>query len=438
MKPHIKKIPIYSILLISLLFNGCNFQDLSDGEEYKDYNDNSITTTTNVNVLTATPILGAFVVDVNDKIATELTNGTYQFKGHIRYPLRAYGGYNDSNLDGVIDINDISNNIVLRTNKGTNLTLLTTYMSAPPNTDDSDPTVVNMTEADAKSLTGITNTSDLYKLPYVNLNLAAFTHAIFKVAQNNLGITGTTELNTINNNDFKTDMNSILTVYQNSNNSGISKYNVNKNGWINMFNSSELNINNMYIFYPSGPVDLTNTSLTGQTPIFVKYTNSVGTSAIDQNVVDDSFNSISLFLESYGRIKMQIDIMNAAITKYGYPEYTLARNENIAALVEIKVLIDHFEVLTKYPYKNYSLPILSNGYNDIDIQNWYNGYTNSLNNDNDLDFSIEVARYEYEYSLPFFKFMMLRYQPNLQHTFRGIYKHLANSRDALVELSNRL
>jgi hypothetical protein len=435
-----KKINIYSVILISLLFNGCNLQDFSDGIEYDDYNDTTITTLTNVNVISGTPILGAFVVDVNDKIAVELTNGTYQFTGHIRYPLRAYGGFNDTNLDGVIDINDISNNIVLRTNSGTNLTLLTTYMSAPPNTDNSDPTVINMTDADAQALTGVATVSDLYVLPYYNLNVAAFSHAIFKVAQNNMVSTGTTELNSIINTDFQVDMNNILTNYQNSNTAGITIYNVNKDGWNNMFTNGELDVNNTYIFYPSGPVDLTNTTLVGQTPFFIRYTNSVGTSAIDQPVTNDSFASIGLYLEAYGRIKMQIDVMNEAIVKYGYPEYTVARNENILALGEIKSLIDFYGFMTNptLAYKNYTLPILSNGYNDIDIQNWYNGYITSLNNDNDLDFSINVTRYEYEFSLPFFKFMMMRYQPDIQYTFRRIYKNLANSRDALAELSNRL
>jgi len=427
-----------SIIIVAIIFNGCNLQDFSDGIEYDDYNDNTNTTLTNINVVSGTPILGAFVVDVNDKIALELSNGTYQFSGHVRYPIRAFGGFNDVNLDGVIDISDISNNIVLRTNSGTNLTLLTTYMAAPPNTDNSDPTVTNMTEADAQTLTGVATTADLYALPYSNLNIAAFTRAIFKVAQKNMVALGTTELNSITNVDFQTEMNTILTDYQTQFSSGISVYNVNKINWNNMFTSTELEVPNMYIFYPSGPVDLTNTTLVGQTPFFLRYTNVNGIIAVDQPVVNDSFASIGLYLEAYGRIKMQIDVMNEAIVKYGYPEYTVARNENIAALGEIKEIIDYYDFIALYPYKNYTLPILSNGYNDIDIQGWYDGYITSLNTDNDLDFSINVTRYEYEFSLPFFKYMMLRYQPDIQHTFRRIYKNLANSRDALAELSNRL
>jgi len=424
-------------ITILLFLTGCDLQDSSDANEYDDYSDNTNNTSTVIKVSIGGDIMGAYVVDVNDKVATYIGGKSYEFKGHIRYPIMAYGGYVDVDNDGQIGPNDITNNIPLRANLNNNITLLTTYMAGEPNTDNSDPRTYYKTETDLKNLTGLTNTEDLYKLPEENIEVSAFNRAIFKIAQNNLSTIGT-ELNLIVDDDFKADYNIIKADYINQQSSKTNNQ-INKDNFLNMFISNELQIPGTYLFYPKTNVDLTKKDFIDQPDFWVKGQLSNGYS-FDQITVNDSvFTSIPLYLEAYGRLQVQVDVLTAAITKYGYQELKDAKNYNLSALVKVQNILDRYNVFTeKYASFNFTYPSLSNNYNDVDLKTWYDNNINSLNNNNARDFSIDVTRYEWEKSMPFFKMMLLRYLPDMQYGFRDIYIDLRNSRDKLENLADRL
>jgi hypothetical protein len=438
------------IILFTLSVNGCNLQDWADEGEYDDYSDSSNTTSTIFTVSSGAPILNAFVVDVDDKVASNIIGtNKYRFTGSIRYPIRAYGGYSDVNTDGVINQADISNNITLRTNKGLNLTLLTTYISAEPDTSNSDTRVYYKVDTDIENTFGIL-VANQYKLPKDNLKVAAFNHSIFKKAQNNLTIVGT-ELNNIVDNDFLTDFNSKVSNYTVDFNNGVPLSTIAKLGERDMFNNGELLVNNTFLFKPDSLVDLNNTNFNTQPNFLVSGLTSSGGVITNQTVSDDSVNSsIPIILYQYGLIQQQIDILNLAVTKYGYAELSTAITYNQNALSKLTNLLTYFEVFTKPTYAswNFTLPTATNSY-FISSKNpgstyspflntFFTNSKNSLNNDDNLDFSIFLVRFDYNESLPFAKTMIEKYNPNLQYLFRGIYLDIVNSRNVLVDLSKRL
>jgi len=429
----LKKISILPIIVLSI--SGCNLQDSADKSEYNNYNDNSDTTKTQVQLSNGGKILGAFVVDINDKVAISKGNGKYEFTGHIRYPIKAYGGWVDTNADNIIDSNDTFNNIEYRTNKGTNLTLLTTYMAGYPDVTNSDPRVDFKTEADMTTFTGLA-TADLYKLPSENVTVAAFNHAIYKQALLNYTTVGT-ELQNIATTDIQSDFNTLNNLYNTRLSNGDSTQLINQNEFDKLFsNNVILNLTNAYIFYPVSVIDPTLDYPLGTMPeIKVKFTNENGV-LIDFKVSEDYANYINLYLETYGRLQEQIDILTNAYSKYAYATYNNAKALNLNSINEMDKITVFYDYLNE-ANSNYTIPNLSNNYNDPDILNWYNSYNSSLQNDNDKDFSINVTRYEWQKTIPFIE-SMLKNTIQGQYIYRKIHINQIKSRDMLVDLSASL
>ncbi len=124
------------------------------------------------------PILGAKVVDVKGKMATQTAAGEYTFASAPSYPILVTGGVIDMDRNGKISLGDVVNDMNLSTVKGDVVTLLTT-LAANANTKAEIDTLVN-----DLNLTQ----SDLYsKIPTDSKKIEAISNVIYKyVKENNL------------------------------------------------------------------------------------------------------------------------------------------------------------------------------------------------------------------------------------------------------------
>ena len=127
-------------------------------------------------------VLDAKVVDANGKIA--LMNGlsnTYEFKGDISYPVTVSGGYID--LDGSNDksVGDISLQTELKTDFGTNITLVTTAISSKDK-ETRDKKLENMA-----SVLGVSQ-DELLKLPSQSFDSAILSNELYEKLKQNTNL----------------------------------------------------------------------------------------------------------------------------------------------------------------------------------------------------------------------------------------------------------
>ena len=72
------------------------------------------------------PLLDANVTDALGHTAVELGNGQYAFDHEPEYPISAVGGYIDINRDGKINAGEVKNELILKTQDGSVVTMATT------------------------------------------------------------------------------------------------------------------------------------------------------------------------------------------------------------------------------------------------------------------------------------------------------------------------
>ena len=138
-------------LLVSFSFVGCSDSD-------------SPSQVTNDVVVERGPVLNSKVADATGKIASQVgTTNTYRFVGNITYPLTATGGFIDVDGDGLFGAGDANLTGVLKTNKGSNITPLTTF-------------VAQNDEVTVKATLGIDN---LYELPSKDKKIYIASEVIF-------------------------------------------------------------------------------------------------------------------------------------------------------------------------------------------------------------------------------------------------------------------
>ena len=489
-KLELKTIPLsISLILLGVLNTGCNEtdSDRADYNEYLDYSDDTNNDEYIVNVSTGGPVYNAFVVDVDDKVAEKLDDNSNQYKfiGHIRYPLRAYGGYVDINHDGSIDENDISNHIMLRTNEDNNLTMLTTFKSAEPDTTDDDAdrvvTKENASSSDIEDSFDIPE-AEQKKLPSANLKIAAFSNAIFKIAQGNLYTIGT-ELNNIDINDtiLHDDYDDKVDLYTQWQRQGKTLEEINEDGIKKLYeedSNGETEVDNIYIHSPTELVDLSNETMNNQ-PDFVINGNGL----TDVKVIDDSiYYSIPYVLFLYGLIQQTEDTLERAYNVLEDPDgnpylayadpnesddndddedmsrYWLDKAKNSLT----NLLLDKFDI---YQYENEEFTLPSKDTSDREykisanddtgkrLEQYLRDFraaqmdrldraTNGEDDDGEDDqddkvtFSIEIARHEYQETLSFARQLINLYNPNLQYLFRNVYNNIRKSRDILIEVAH--
>lgn len=157
-----------SLCLVTFLA-GCNNSSSN--------NSSSNTTSTTVTVERGA-ILEATVKDANNQVATVENKNSYKFAKEVKYPITVSGGYIDVDDSGNKSEGDVALTTTLKTDFGTNITLITTAIS------DSNETNRNQKlEALANSL-GV-NKSELLKLPSQSYDSAILSNELFKVLKNN-------------------------------------------------------------------------------------------------------------------------------------------------------------------------------------------------------------------------------------------------------------
>lgn len=159
-----------SLCLVAFLA-GCNNSSSTESSS------NNSSTSTTVTVERGA-VLDAIVKDANNQTAIVENKNSYKFEKEIKYPITVSGGYIDVDDSGNKSQGDILLTTTLKTDFGTNITLITTAIS------DSNETNRNQKlEALANSL-GV-NKSELLKLPSQSYDSAILSNELFKVIKNN-------------------------------------------------------------------------------------------------------------------------------------------------------------------------------------------------------------------------------------------------------------
>jgi len=160
------------------------------------------TTTSTVVQIVRGPVLHATVKDNANQSGVEQGNGYYKFSNAIKYPITATGGFIDVDRDGKVNAGDVPNTMVLKTTKGTVVTVATTY--------DAN-TTTNALVTQALSDLNISR-DDLYKkTPLDSIAIEAISNVLYKhELDNNLSNT------LINNGTLENEIKTEHESYKNS------------------------------------------------------------------------------------------------------------------------------------------------------------------------------------------------------------------------------
>ena len=115
------KIGFISTIAAALLFSGCG-----EGGSSATPADAPQTASSKVVTVERGPLLDANVTDAEGNVAIELGDGKYAFENDPVYPIYANGGYIDVNRDGTIDPGEVKNELTLKTQEGSVVTIATT------------------------------------------------------------------------------------------------------------------------------------------------------------------------------------------------------------------------------------------------------------------------------------------------------------------------
>lgn len=125
------------------------------------------------------PIVNARVSDSNGQIASyEIGSNKYTFENEVIYPVTVTGGFIDIDADGIKNADDIDLDIILSTNSGTSITLISSIIG-------------NDKQANLNTLskTFSLDSSELLLLPSENKKIAALTNLIYKELRLNSSLT---------------------------------------------------------------------------------------------------------------------------------------------------------------------------------------------------------------------------------------------------------
>ncbi len=120
---------IISVVLATLMFSGCNSSSSKNSPADTQYYEQPTQTDPKVMLIDSTRLLQATLTDNSGQVATRQDDGTYRFENNITFPVTATNGYIDANNDGIVNNNEVINDIEFHATEGRAVTLASTLAS---------------------------------------------------------------------------------------------------------------------------------------------------------------------------------------------------------------------------------------------------------------------------------------------------------------------
>ncbi len=123
---------VISVVLVTLIFSGCNNSNNNtpdNTDETSEVYEPSVQIDPKVMMIDTKRLLQATLTDNSGQVATRQDDGTYRFDNNITFPVTAINGYIDENTDGIVNNNEIINDIEFNAAEGRAVTLASTLAS---------------------------------------------------------------------------------------------------------------------------------------------------------------------------------------------------------------------------------------------------------------------------------------------------------------------
>ena len=163
---------IISVVLVTLMFSGCNHSSNSNPDT-TEYYEQPTQVDPKVMLVDTKRLLEATLTDNSGQTATRQDDGTYRFENNITFPVTATNGYIDANSDGIVNNNEVVNEIEFHAAEGRAVTLASTLAS--------DSVMRTVLEDDF----GLTSQQITSKTPDNDQDLEVFSKVLFDYMQSN-------------------------------------------------------------------------------------------------------------------------------------------------------------------------------------------------------------------------------------------------------------
>ncbi len=123
---------LISVVLVTLMFSGCNNSSNStpaNADGTSEVYEPAVEVDPNVMLIDTQRLLQATLTDTSGQVATHQDDGTYRFDNTITFPVTATNGYIDENADGIVNNNEVMNEIAFTAVEGHAVTLASTLAS---------------------------------------------------------------------------------------------------------------------------------------------------------------------------------------------------------------------------------------------------------------------------------------------------------------------
>jgi len=123
---------LISVVLVTLMFSGCNNSSNStpaNADGTSEVYEPAVEVDPNVMLIDTQRLLQATLTDTSGQVATRQDDGTYRFDNTITFPVTATNGYIDENADGIVNNNEVMNEIAFTAAEGRAVTLASTLAS---------------------------------------------------------------------------------------------------------------------------------------------------------------------------------------------------------------------------------------------------------------------------------------------------------------------